>query len=65
MVLNANTGSVTVSLTYKSDLTPSQMLFSKNLSAGWNLLGITSITNPFSTIGNNPTMSVDFTRTPG
>jgi len=63
LVQNTNTGAVTVTLDYKTNLTPSEMLFQKSLSAGWNFLGISSTTSPFASIGSTPTMSVDFTRT--
>lgn len=65
VVNNTNTGSVQVGLDYATNLAPAEMLFQKVLSAGWNMLGITSITNPFTTMGTNATMSVDFTRTSG
>ena len=52
-------------LDYATNLAPSDMLFQKTLSAGWNFVGISTETSPFTNIGSNAAMSVDFTRTAG
>lgn len=61
MVKNTNPGAIYVNLEFKQGLAPSEMLFSKTVSTGWNLLGVTTESNPFGTIGSNASMSVDFT----
>ena len=41
-----------------------EMIFQKQLHAGWNILGITTINNPFASIQSS-FMGIDFTRTTG
>lgn len=50
MVNNANTTNSQVELTYKDNLSPMEMIFQKSLHAGWNILGITTTSNPFSSL---------------
>ncbi|MFA5917643.1 MAG: hypothetical protein WC850_05420 [Candidatus Gracilibacteria bacterium] len=61
MVYNSTQYAIFANLNYKGGVTPGESLFSKTLNAGWNLLGVTSQYIPFSTIGQNATMGVDFT----
>lgn len=62
MVYNSNSYNLNLNLTFKQWVTPTEWLFSKNLNAGWNLLWISSIVNPFSSIWSNTTMAIDFTK---
>ncbi len=63
MIYNSNLSDVNLNLTYKPWATPTERLFSKNLNAWWNLVWITSLLNPLSSIWQNATMAVDFTKT--
>jgi len=47
MINNTNSSTSDINLTYKSNLSPMEMIFQKQLHAGWNILGITTINNPF------------------
>lgn len=61
IVYNANSSSVQAYLTYSTGLTPAQKIFQKSLSAGWNVVWISTTTAPLTTIGSAATASVDFT----
>ena len=56
MVNNLNTADTQVSLSYKTNLSPMELLFQKSLFAGWNIVGITNTSNPFGSIGSSITM---------
>jgi len=62
VVNNSNTWNVSMSLIYKTNVSPMEILFQKTLNIGWNFLWITTETSPFSNIGDSATMSVDFTK---
>lgn len=62
VVNNSTTGDVIISLIYRTNVNPIETLFQKTLNIWWNILWITTISNPFSNIGSNVTMSVDFTK---
>lgn len=51
MINNTNLTDSIISLTYKQNPTPLEMIFQKQLHVGWNILGITTMYSPFSTIG--------------
>lgn len=61
IVYNSNSSSVQAYLTYSTGLTPAQKIFQKSLSAGWNVVWITTTSAPLTTIGTPATASVDFT----
>ncbi len=63
LINNINLDDSSIRLSYKTWLSPMDMIFQKSLHAGWNLIWITTLINPFSTIGTNASMSVDFTTT--
>jgi hypothetical protein len=65
MVKNTNAWDISTNLVFSNSLTPADTLFTKNLTQWWNLVWVTTTTNPLWSIGNNATMSVDFTRTSG
>lgn len=57
MVYNANSSTVTLTLDYKTDPTPAESIWQKQLSRWWNLLWITTTDDPFKWI--DATMFVD------
>lgn len=63
IINNTNTGSSDISLSYKTNLSPLEMIFQKTLHSGWNIVGITTNTNPFTSITSSVWMGLDFTKT--
>ncbi len=63
IVNNSNSGTRDISLSYKTNLSPLEMIFQKSLHSGWNIVGITSNSNPFTSINSNVWMGLDFTKT--
>jgi len=61
-VNNSNAWNITMNLIYKTDVNPLETLFQRTLNLWRNILWITTITNPFTNIGSNAVMSVDFTK---
>lgn len=57
MVYNANSSTVTLTLDYKTNPTPAESIWQKQLSRWWNLLWITTTDDPFN--GIDATMYVD------
>lgn len=62
LVNNTNVTSVDLYLTNETWLTPSEKLHSKTLSAGWNILGTTTNSTPFSTIWVSASSVIDLTQ---
>nr|MDD3720445.1 hypothetical protein [Candidatus Gracilibacteria bacterium] len=60
MVYNKNKSSVEMTLDYKKNLSQEEALFSKKLTVGWNLIGLTTISNPFSDLIQKKSILVDF-----
>lgn len=62
VVNNSNTWNVVMNLIYKINVSPMEVLFQKTLNLGWNLVWISTISNPFASIWSNAVISVDFTK---
>lgn len=61
MVYNNNDSDVSMLLTYKEDVSPTQSILQKDLDYWWNLLWITTTESPFSNIWSAANMSIDIT----
>ena len=62
VVNNSTTWDILMSLIYKINVNPMEALFQKTLNIWRNILWITTTISPFSNIGSNATMSLDFTK---
>lgn len=60
MVYNKNKSSVEMTLDYKKNLSQEEALFSKKLTVWWNLIWLTTISNPFSDLIQKKSILVDF-----
>ena len=61
LVFNANSSTVNLYLWYKYSQSPTEAVVQKTLDYWWNLLGITTTSNPFNNIWSSATMTMDLT----
>ena len=61
LVFNANSSTVNLYLWYKYSQSPTEAVVQKTLDYWWNLLGITTTSNPFGNIWSSATMTMDLT----